>query len=1093
MKTNEASEDVVVEKQFEPKLMPRPQTSQFQIALMAEEGAQPRPKSLDDSTRAVSLADLAADSRGLYVGRGLMLSVDALAAFGHFVTNPFCILELGVKLIATQMGKMWSSIDSTNTDGRTGMSRADTGKAWSESAQKALSSIAEPLEKVMASVGYLQLATFFTNAAYDNMFPPAYAVLSSQSFNSAITNGIEAQIAQFLKYNTNMNTYNGSCDPTKDTDCPYAYAQYPFVVGPLDTLGMNDPGFKGDAYYNQVRIHTMINAVMEKILRDPTQPFMSKMIKAIGQTKYDSVISAPDETLINYIHANFDGNTYDTMYGIAFTAICSQYNGITYTDNYVMGPYALACPHSSNVAGTCSYTQNRKRFQCGYNQTDCVNWSSTWTNNTYGNYAEWFSPTDMSTYMTTAIQDDSDPGMIPYTGQGSATYPNFSPVSAPLNIQTTFKNQGGACIVTSPTAAQLCTKFGGNYSPTTHNCTFTPQFCQSIGTCYCTFSQSCFLPTDIMNGVAFLFGQNGPREWIYRNGCIAHSSTECTPTTASDYSIMTNAMGITNMFADAIANAKNWGPALKEELKNPVGALSFVGAVQAVAQLQGVTINSLYTAVQNLKTAVVEDVGGGGVGGALADASGAAGDTLAAAEAAESAGAQLAANADIIVMAAVIVTTVALSISEMIQANIQHMKQASNDGQEYTVGGWKMGNSQYVASRLGFTPGWYTEPILYHPIGQITNPYSTVDSFGYGTMPFWDPTFNWNSLPYSSGTSLSCTNACAGCGTDHSTSDCVTCRDYYRAWDNTIDTPLLTSCPTVGNAANDGRIQSRTNGADIAVLLGSAKFNVAQQVCYQNWGNPVGVHSPSNFTGTPIWIRAATDPGNNKIWCIPPFPVTKGTNPGGAKNAIDTTGLFDTTHIGVPAQINTPSLTNNTWTDATDSNYPSFPRGSLNQQGTSGSSALWYYQLVYDKDKMVGVTNTVQSWCIATRVSATCNDSSDSNTASVSLLNGNCVSGPICPNSGVQVCAAGYSKIDSHTCQTTTHTSNVYTLPEKLWDTAYLEQYFSASTITSMRKYFCNNQIQIEPTGSTLDTRCWGYLSFLYNGWQFIPSTLPPS
>ena len=48
-------------------------------------------------------------------------------------------------------------------------------------------------------------------------------------------------------------------------------------------------------------------------------------------------------------------------------------------------------------------------------------------------------------------------------------------------------------------------------------------------------------------------------------------------------------------------------------------------------------------------------------------------------------------------------------------------------------------------------------------------------------------------------------------------------------------------------------------------------------------------------------------------------------------------------------------------------------------------------------------------------------------------------------------------------------------LPLKLWDTEYLQLYFTNSTIRQMRKYYCTSTFSGD--GSSLDDRCWGYLN----------------
>ena len=731
----------------------------------------------------------------------------------------------------------------------------------------------------------LQLAMTFSDAAFAGMFPDESTLITAKTLKNIISKGVTIQLEAFAKYNAGAKAANDLKDP-KDTNVPYAYAQYPAIAGPLSALGMEgdaeNPRFKGDPYYNQLKIQTAVDAVREKILRDPNETFMgvsfqSKLIDKLTLTQYNTIINASDDSLVAYIDNVFGegeegGKFMDELYFRAYSNVCSFYGGKVYEDNYAIGPrdFTAWCPADGSVAG-CSVTSNRRRFQCGFATQDaCTMYAQKWLGQDerggqpiYGSYAEWFTASDITDFVLkdengAARNDPSDPDQDPNKPR-------------PLVVQPAFMS--GACIVTTSGTASLCRQGKGKYDPGSHTCGFTPEFCQSIGTCYCSQDNgSCFLPNNTMEALSFFFGTGGPREWIKINGC--HSST-CNPNSPIDYSrLATN--GGQQWFSDMFANSRNWGPALKQSLGTPAGSMMFAGAVLGLAVAAGE-----FGVVTAASVAAVAD--------AVAMAAGAA--TVAAGEVG-TAGAAVLASSEVLGPAAILVAIgagVAMYV-EMGAAHFAELTSPTIDEAEYTLGGWSMitrpDGTQYVSpKRMSFAKGWVTLPILYHPVNQFSKPYDNVDAFGFGSMRFFDTHFDW--------TAKACVN-------DHG--------------------PLMRACIS----ANPG-------------------MNVGQRTCYQNWDNDNSPASPRVFAGPAKWIRAASDGNSDSIWCIPPFPVNDGTN-----GTITTTGLFDPS-IGKSANITAAHLTNNTWTNGEDASYPLFPVSSASKGGTSSDTKKWYYQLVYDE------------------------------------------------------------------------------------------------------------------------------------------------
>jgi hypothetical protein len=247
----------------------------------------------------------------------------------------------------------------------------------------------------------------------------------------------------------------------------------------------------------------------------------------------------------------------------------------------------------------------------------------------------------------------------------------------------------------------------------------------------------------------------------------------------------------------------------------------------------------------------------------------------------------------------------------LVQMGEQHAKQigtATSDGNEYTLGGWTIGQSGLaIASRKGFiSGGWVTKPIKYHPPGNVNSPYSTVDSFGFPKINFFDVTQYYGSDPTKTG------RVCFD--------DPVYCVETYTGFN-----PGQNTCYQNMNASGTG------NGGWAPMSQGTLQANY-----------------------TPRWIRGATDgtgndDNNNTIWCLPAFPVNNGT-----LGTHDTRALFDTANIGpeMPGGDGV-TITSNTWTNGENPHYPIFPYATAAASGMS-SNPSWYYQLVYDPDHLVG-------------------------------------------------------------------------------------------------------------------------------------------
>jgi len=887
-----------IKAKYRKKFARFPQTMDVAMTQAAEEGGRTRPMTVDGggfvSTKELSEGYVPSPEPGtIYTddeikylndinSHRLLSDTDVdtrfLSAFGRALSYPFRKTAQGARITAAFTKAAIEYVKNSPP----GKFVSAVGDAMiTNPVSKGLISTVDVV--VGPGLDLLQLAMTFSDAAFAGMFPDESTLITAKTLKNIISKGVTIQLEAFAKYNAGAKAANDLKDP-KDTNFPYAYAQYPAIAGPLSALGMEGdaehPRFKGDPYYNQLKIQTAVDAIREKILRDPNEKFMGvsfqqKMIEGLKSVVlYNTIINSSDDSLVSYIDKVFGegevgGKFMDELYFRAYSNVCSYYGGKVYEDNYAIGPidFTAFCPADGTKA-PCSITSNRRRFQCGFaTKETCTMYAQKWLGQDerggqpiYGSYAEWFTASDITDFVLkdengAARNDPSDPEQDPKKPRT-------------LVVQPAFMN--GACIVTTSGTASLCRQGKGKYDPGTHTCSFTPEFCQSIGTCYCSQDNgSCFLPNNTMEALSFFFGTGGPREWIKINGC---RSSTCDPNSPIEYSqLATN--GGEQWFSDMFANSRNWGPALQKSLGTPAGAMMFAGAVLGLAVAAGQF--GVVTAASVAATA-----------SAAALAAGAAAQTAASASAAVLASSEVLGPAAILVA---IGAGVAMYV-ELGAAHYTELTAPTIDEAEYTLGGWstitRPDGTQYVSpKRMSFAKGWVTNPILYHPVNQISKPYDNVDAFEFGSMRFFDTHFDWSAK---------------ACVNDHG--------------------PLMRACIS----ANPGT-------------------NIGQRTCYQNWGNDNSPASPNKFTGPPKWIRAASDGNSDSIWCIPPFPVNDGTN-----GTLTTTGLFEPS-IGKAATITATHLTNNTWTNGEDASYPLFPVSSASKGGTSSDTKKWYYQLVYDE------------------------------------------------------------------------------------------------------------------------------------------------
>ena len=222
------------------------------------------------------------------------------------------------------------------------------------------------------------------------------------------------------------------------------------------------------------------------------------------------------------------------------------------------------------------------------------------------------------------------------------------------------------------------------------------------------------------------------------------------------------------------------------------------------------------------------------------------------------------------------------------------------------------------------------------------------------------------------------------------------------------------------------------------------------------------------WTLNPPMIRAASDSGANKEWCIPAKP--------------DATAFTDA-NVGELITEET-YLYNRMWTDGKDPWYPSTVIG--NMPFGPDRQNLWYYQLVYDREKMKVASTTTSSAFSAMTTS--------SRTYTVASAGDFTVGNIIDLDSSTALGITGIASVSALTATTltlsftsqsigaqnpTTPVTIKGTMPLVLWNDTVLKKYFDAPTISSMRQYYCTNAFYADLTGSSIDKKCFGYLDVI--------------
>ena len=844
----------------------------------------------------------------------------------------------------TPAGHSTSNMVDSKIGGKTG------GKTAASIAKKGARALIGALNKLNIASDIMMVFQIFADSFFHGAFPDESTLITTQSIANILKKSIQKQIDLTTEYNENIDRTNAGL-----VDYKWPRAQWPVIMGPLDipTLHGHARGMKYPEYEQQVRVQIEIDSVREQLLRKPG-PFKDAWISAFSVSDYDAVIIDPDDSLVDYVDGNFNAATSDELYRQAFRNVCAYFDGVMYED---VRP--ASDPHWGG----------RPRFQCGWkNPGTCEAAANQWlsTNGNYGGqYAEWYTFDELNQAMQgITVAPSKSITACSGTGTGYASMCEIrngatSATGTAGSIHPLRRSgKNGMCVVSSAGVAAVCNGNGGSYDVATHSCVFSPEYCQSIGTCFDNTSKMCYLPGEAMFAVSMVFGTGGPREWIKVNGCNFTSS----PQKTFENIINTTPLGLftaqgQTFFADMVKNQGNWGEGLEATLGNPVMAAMIASMV--VAEVAAPVIAGLL-----------------------------AGGTASAAQTG---------GVSIVIMA----IAIGLAMGVMtLQGNEAENKgppdpQYGPFGSEYTVGGWRDGIGTSPPMTLGFNRGWVTKPL---PAHQLTNwPPTALTHVVDGV------TVNTPAMPpgFSHVRDMSLAN--------------VEQIEFYADSSLGLAGAWTGSHPDMAMA--------------VTTYTQTHEPQVRKNLCYMK-----------------NKIRSGADSSNNKAWCMDPFPpatYADTVNIGTLAPDPTTTNTDGTTTASEPGASRSYS-TSRSWTNGANPYFAQYPFGPAENPYyvlNGNEPGAWFYQLVYDKNTMVGMTESTTT-------------------------------------DGVKI-KVGY--------------------PTHLWNNDLLRFYFLDTTIQEMRQYYCiqalgfypDGQVYNPADGTGVHEKCWGYLDIEIPGYKYMPMTIP--
>jgi hypothetical protein len=955
----------------------------------------------------------------------------------------------------------------------------NSAKLFVQKAEKNM--LAKGALKVMKVVDFLDTVSDFSQLVVDPLlykrFPDVNELISPSELRNINKFSIDRQCEAITQFNLEANTLNTRhltmtpLQKENDYNHPYAHAKYPMITGPLDVL--DSVNARGDPYYVEARVQTEIDSIREIMVRDPMSPFFNTCKSALEKNGYiysELLADTSNISIVSIIDTGYSQTDWDDLYRYAFTAVCVKNNGVVIEDISL---------EQKDSAGTVIIPEHA-RFQCSYRDSNACKvagnaWYKDPVEQVLGNYGEWYSFSDLD-----AILGSLNRPLI----NTIITYTSTTQYGKPADATTA----AAACIVGNSGVRTLCdAQSEGFYNPDTHECRFSPKYCQNLGTCFDNSTGACYLPNSVgfQTAEAF-FGQGGTREWISVRGCNFASGKPDAITAqvlfdVSPLGFFTSGFG-TNLVEDMFKNHKNWNEGMKQTMKEPMNQLT----VAAMA----------LSPVMSLSTA-------GGI----------------------------------ITMAAVTLAMVGLIVQGILDSRVEaglHVPYAtendkSNALAEYTCTGWQRNltdpfgdtftvgtTNRKIPKQTTFLEGWVTKPLLaksgpyYNSasasrISQING--TRVDTFYsdrdtniindvvgvsigarirlyLGYPGFYEGTTRNYIYPKKLCSDLSPPMWRSG---SRSSENLLWCLPEQP--------PATLADPSIGPLAkmisielNDGLTFINTPVIGLGIP-GIAVTNVT-------------VKDPTVDIVDGLFFRPS--PAQNSSRAIIRNPVSNGATPPVWSFSLEL--QYQTPNIrSFPAGTQFWAETaeselakNRTWTDGTDPTAPNFPIAAGPQADTRNDRTNdIYYQLVYDKSIfapfcqcLTGVKDDTNKQCIVpiqgfTPVSGTCSGNQ-------TQVGTSCISCPatydLSSGTGAgftDVVIPGYATV-SLAC-----TKSCMALPSLLFDDATLSRHFSYFTINDARRTMCQEQLIYDPR--TVDSRCWGYLSIGFTGYNFSPMTVPAS
>jgi len=712
------------------------------------------------------------------------------------------------------------------------------------------------------------------------------------------------------------------------------------------------------------------------------------------------------------------------------------------------------------------------------------------------------------------------------------------PLLVPRGSKLRANGKSGACIVTNPGFRSMCAYGKGTYDQTVENrCTYTTEFCQNMGMCFDESSMTCYLPGAEMFAATFLFGTGGPREWIKIHGCKS---------SGGDKGL--NALSVADgrrMLSDALANSKRWPSNVKKAMQDPAYALmnlSSLGVLGRFTSFPGAMSSlSMYLAVGGL-VVMAGQYGARKVGDRLSNTTDpkeyAVGGFIEPPEGT---------TEDPIPISPTYVDGWLTKPLDFVPSAPTVQFAHITDYPDFPLG-FKNSPANYLTTRpeQQFCTSTYAVEITavvgfnqdnarqnacwkYRPYVEVT-PAQTFNFRFYERVEsgrkevYMYMAWSYQTLFNTYGTSTPfylARNSIDGRGD----------RKYKFQFTGDTRNPENNSPDTGSNGGdiaarkliitridgNDTR-QTQVWADDLRTadrwkidyntcgLFGCTYRDEGQMFYVNGYVNGVWGNYPAPFRllqqSEDRMIRAGIKTKYNALWCIPSKP---------------TASYYVDPEIGTlaPEEL---YMQNRSWTDGLDPQSPAYPEqgivddlgttedgggtffnGSCRFTGDSPKNQKFFYQLVYDKDNMAVATTTltaqVNGNMTASQLTITVANTSGFSAGSILSSDSTSALGLIGTATVLRVVSAtqitlSFTEQPLTSVPVTPTVTIKLSMPKNLWETDVLSKYFSNSTITDMRRYYCQEAFAADMTGETVEKKCFGYISTRTVNYVMLPMTV---